>query len=72
MSFSFLQLNVTGLKSLIKLNPAVVSEMFSFNLMSEGADIEVAPNAIAESFPAFPMTNVLAPLPTTLCPIAIS
>ena len=66
MSFSFFQLNVTGLKSLIKLNPATSSFIFSFNLISDGADIEVAPNAIAESVFALPKTNELSALPATL------
>ena len=50
----------------MKLNPAVQSFTLSFNLISEGADIEVSPWLIAESVPLTPKVNLFSAPDSTL------
>ena len=71
ISFSFFHLNVTGRKSFIKDNPAVELVISSLYLSSEGAEIEVAPKDIAESFVPSPKQNDKLALPTAPLPITI-
>ena len=75
ISFSFFQRKVTGLKSLMKSKPISSSCISSFNLISEGAVIEVAPAAILESVVEIPKVKLLSPTqltsaPKAICPLA--
>jgi len=71
ISFSFFHWKVTGLKSFIKSKPTSSSCISSFNLISEGAVIDVAPKAIFESEASFPIVKLLLAAPVTVSPITI-
>ena len=64
----FFQLYVTGLKSLIKLKPAVEAVMFSFNLSSEEAAHDSSePFKSSSALPlALPIVILLSDVPSIL------